>query len=148
MIIKDIGIIARCYDTIANIEFKDVSLNRGQYVYLVGILENDGILQHDLISRTRTEKATATRALKKLEENKLITINQSEKNKKYNELRITDKGRSIGRKIQLEHEYSNNNLLKGLTTEEKNELTKLMKKIKSNAESEYNYVKSGNKRDY
>lgn len=148
MIIKDIGVIARCYDNIANIEFKDVSLNRGQYVYLVGILENDGILQNDLISMTKTEKATATRALKKLEENKLITINQSKKNKKYNELRITEKGRSIGRKIQLEHEYSNNNLLKGLTTEEKRELNKIIEKLKNNAESEYKYVKSGNKRNY
>ena len=34
-ILREIGIIARALDSIANIEFRDLDLARGQYLYLV-----------------------------------------------------------------------------------------------------------------
>jgi len=36
-ILREIGIIARALDSIANIEFRDLNLARGQYLYLVRI---------------------------------------------------------------------------------------------------------------
>ena len=44
-ILRDLGKIARALDSIANIEFKEFSLTRGQYLYLVRIYENPGIIQ-------------------------------------------------------------------------------------------------------
>ena len=34
-ILREIGIIARALDSIANIEFRDLDLARGKYLYLV-----------------------------------------------------------------------------------------------------------------
>ena len=39
-VLREIGIIARAMDSIANIEFRDIELARGQYLYLVRIAEN------------------------------------------------------------------------------------------------------------
>ncbi|MGB9942163.1 MarR family transcriptional regulator, partial [Bacillus subtilis] len=36
-ILREIGMIARALDSISNIEFKDLDLTRGQYLYLVRI---------------------------------------------------------------------------------------------------------------
>ena len=47
-ILRDIGMIARALDSISNIEFKEVDLTRGQYLYLVRICENQGIIQEKL----------------------------------------------------------------------------------------------------
>ena len=43
-LLREIGIIARALDSIANIEFRDIDLARGQYLYLVRIKENPGII--------------------------------------------------------------------------------------------------------
>lgn len=47
-ILREIGIIARALDSIANIEFRDLNLARGQYLYLVRIAEQPGIIQEEL----------------------------------------------------------------------------------------------------
>ena len=44
-LLREIGVIARALDSIANIEFRDIDLARGQYLYLVRIKENPGISQ-------------------------------------------------------------------------------------------------------
>ncbi len=44
-ILREIGMIARALDSISNIEFKELSLTRGQYLYLVRVCENPGIIQ-------------------------------------------------------------------------------------------------------
>ena len=38
-ILRKIGSISRALDSIANIEFKDLELNRGQYLYLNRVFE-------------------------------------------------------------------------------------------------------------
>ena len=44
-VLREIGIIARALDSIANIEFRDLELARGQYLYLVRIGEQPGIIR-------------------------------------------------------------------------------------------------------
>ncbi|HWL27143.1 MAG TPA: MarR family transcriptional regulator, partial [Ureibacillus sp.] len=47
-ILREIGMIARALDSISNIEFKELDLTKGQYLYLVRIYENPGIIQEKL----------------------------------------------------------------------------------------------------
>lgn len=47
-ILREIGSISRMLDAIANIEFKELKLNKGQYIYLVRIFENEGIIPERL----------------------------------------------------------------------------------------------------
>lgn len=46
-ILREIGMIARALDSISNIEFKELSLTRGQYLYLVRVCENPNYSRKD-----------------------------------------------------------------------------------------------------
>ena len=61
-ILREIGIIARALDSIANIEFRDIDLARGQYLYLVRIAENPGIIQEELSDLLKVDRSTVSRS--------------------------------------------------------------------------------------
>ena len=65
-IIREIGAIARALDSISNIEFQEVDLTRGQYLYLVRICEHPGIIQEKLAEMINVDRTTTARAGKKL----------------------------------------------------------------------------------
>ena len=67
-ILREIGIIARALDSIANIEFRDLNLARGQYIYLVRIAEQPGIIQEELSELLKVDRSTVARSVKKLED--------------------------------------------------------------------------------
>ena len=81
-ILRAIGVIARSLDSIANIEFKDLNLTRGQYLYLVRIKENPGIIPDNLSEMIKVDRTTASRAIQKLEQNGLIEKRADSMNKK------------------------------------------------------------------
>ncbi len=81
-ILREIGMIARALDSISNIEFKDLDLTRGQYLYLVRIYENPGIIQEKLAEMIKVDRTTAARAIKKLEIQGFIQKQPDEQNKK------------------------------------------------------------------
>lgn len=71
-ILREIGMIARALDSISNIEFKEYALTKGQYLYLVRICENPGIIQEKLAEMIKVDRTTAARAIKNLEENGFV----------------------------------------------------------------------------
>ena len=54
-ILREIGMIARALDSISNIEFKEHNLTKGQYLYLVRICENPGIIQEKLAEMIKVD---------------------------------------------------------------------------------------------
>ncbi len=99
-ILREIGMIARALDSISNIEFKDLDLTRGQYLYLVRIYENPGIIQEKLAEMIKVDRTTAARAIKKLEMQGFIQKQPDEQNKKIKTVpdREREKGLSIVKK--------------------------------------------------
>ncbi len=81
-ILRPIGIIARALDSIANVEFKQFDLTKGQHLYLVRICENPGIFQDQLAELIKVDRTTAARAIKKLEEKGFVTKRADTANKK------------------------------------------------------------------
>ncbi len=95
-ILRDIGMIARALDSISNIEFKEVDLTRGQYLYLVRICENPGIIQEKLAEMIKVDRTTTARAIKKLESNGMIERLEDKENKKSrNSIRLKKEQKSI-----------------------------------------------------
>lgn len=94
-ILREIGMIARALDSISNIEFKDLDLTRGQYLYLVRIYENPGIIQEKLAEMIKVDRTTAARAIKKLEMQGFIQKLPDEQNKKIKKLFPTEKGKKV-----------------------------------------------------
>ena len=147
-ILRDIGMIARALDSISNIEFKEVDLTRGQYLYLVRICENPGIIQEKLAEMIKVDRTTTARAIKKLGSNGMIERLEDKENKKIKKLYPTKKGAEIYPFIIRENNYSNAVALNGLSDEEAKQLEYLLNKVCKNVSEDWNFVKKGNKRIY
>lgn len=147
-ILRDIGKIARALDSIANIEFKEYQLSKGQYLYLLRIAENPGIIPDNLAEMLKVDRTTAARAIKKLEEKGLIEKRSDEKNKKIRRLFVTSEGADLAPIIRLENDYSNKMALQQLSKEEIALFSKLLKQIEGNVDTEWKTVKKGHKRAY
>lgn len=147
-ILREIGLIARALDSISNIEFKELELTKGQYLYLVRICENPGIIQEKLAEMIKVDRTTAARAIQKLELQGLIKKKNDGVNKKNKGLFPTEKGEQIYPFLKREGDHSNQVALSGLSTEEIETVYSLLQKIRKNVEVDWNFVKKGNKREY
>ncbi|CZR08138.1 transcriptional regulator, MarR family [Trichococcus flocculiformis] len=147
-ILREIGMIARALDSIANIEFKEYGLTRGQYLYLIRICENPGIIQEKLAEMIKVDRTTASRAIKKLEANGFIEKRADAANRKIKRIFPTEKGKAISPNISRENEHSERVALQGLSEEEATVLSGLFQTVRKNVEGDWEYVKKGNKRNY
>ncbi len=147
-ILREIGVIARALDSISNIEFKEYDLTKGQYLYLVRICEDPGIIQEKLAEMIKVDRTTASRAIKKLEMNGFIEKKEDTHNKKIKKLFPTEKGKKVYPFIKRENDYSNTVALEGFSEKEAETIFHLLQRVKNNIEKDWEYVKKGNRRRY
>ncbi|WP_079912730.1 MarR family winged helix-turn-helix transcriptional regulator [Paenibacillus sp. 32352] len=147
-VLREIGMIARALDSISNIEFKEYDLTKGQYLYLVRICENPGIIQEKLAEMIKVDRTTAARAIQKLELNGFIEKKEDEHNKKIKKLFPTDKGNEVYPFIKREHDHSNSVALAGFSEKEAETIYHLLQRVRKNIEIDWEFVKKGNKRNY
>lgn len=147
-ILREIGMIARALDSISNIEFKEYDLTKGQYLYVVRIYENPGVIQEKVAEMIKVDRTTAARAIKKLEMNGFIEKKEDQQNKKIKKLFPTEKAKMIYPFIKKEHDYSDRMALEGFSEEEADLMYNLLQRVRKNVEKDWEYVKKGNKRNY
>ncbi|RTE03075.1 MarR family winged helix-turn-helix transcriptional regulator [Paenibacillus whitsoniae] len=147
-ILREIGMIARALDSISNIEFKEFDLTKGQYLYLVRICENPGIIQEKLAELIKVDRTTAARAIRNLEINGFIEKRDDELNKKINRLFPTEKGIRVFPIIKRENVHSNSVALAGFSESETETIFHLLQRVRKNVEVDWEFVKKGNKRVY
>ncbi|MDI4647281.1 MarR family winged helix-turn-helix transcriptional regulator [Cohnella hashimotonis] len=147
-VLREIGMIARALDSISNIEFKEFELTKGQYLYLVRVCENPGIIQEKLAEMIKVDRTTAARAVQKLEVNGFIERQDDPYNLKIKKLFPTGKGQSVYPHIKREHEYSDRVALSGFSESEIDVVFGLLQRIRKNVEKDWELVKKGNKRIY
>lgn len=94
-ILREIGAIARALDSISNIEFKELDLTKGQYLYVIRICENPGIIQEKVAELLKVDRTTASRAIQKLETKGFIEKRIEQGNKKNKLLFPTTKSLEI-----------------------------------------------------
>jgi len=147
-ILREIGMIARALDSISNIEFKEFDLTKGQYLYLVRICENEGIIQEKLAEMIKVDRTTAARAIKRLEINGFIVKKADEHNKKNKKLYPTEKGNNVYPFIKSENDHSKIVALDGFSEAEVESLFNQLQRVRKNIEKDWEFVKRGNKRNY
>ncbi|MEK4058339.1 MULTISPECIES: MarR family winged helix-turn-helix transcriptional regulator [Paenibacillus] len=147
-ILREIGMIARALDSISNIEFKEYELTKGQYLYLVRICENPGIIQEKLAEMIKVDRTTAARAIKKLEIHGFVEKRDDQINKKINRLFPTEKGENVLPFIKRENDHSNSVALAGFSEREAETIFELLQRVRKNIEVDWEFVKKGNKRIY
>ncbi|APB71193.1 MarR family transcriptional regulator [Paenibacillus polymyxa] len=147
-VLREIGMIARALDSISNIEFKEYDLTKGQYLYLVRICENQGIIQEKLAEMIKVDRTTASRAIKKLVINGFIEKKEDNHNQKIKKLYPTDKGNNVYPFIKRENDYSNNVALAGFSEREVETIFNLLQRVRENIGDDWEFVKKGSKRNY
>ncbi|WP_348625197.1 MarR family winged helix-turn-helix transcriptional regulator [Paenibacillus peoriae] len=147
-VLREIGMIARALDSISNIEFKEYDLTKGQYLYLVRICENPGIIQEKLAEMIKVDRTTASRAIKKLVINGFIEKKEDNHNQKNKKLFPTEKGNNVYPFIKRENDYSNNVALEGFSEREIETIFNLLQRVRENIGEDWEFVKKGNKRNY
>ena len=147
-VLREIGIIARALDSIANIEFRDIELARGQYLYLVRIAENPGIIQEELSELLKVDRSTVARSVKKLEAKGLVQQKAAKDNKKNKEWFVTEKGETLYPFILSENDYSEETSLQGFSQAEVQALEKMLVRVRENITGDWEAVKKGKKRNY
>ena len=147
-ILRPLGNIARALDSISNLEFQPYELTKGQYLYLVRICEQPGIISEELSTILKVDRSTVARAIKKLEANGLVERRSNVTNKKIKQIYATDQGRQIYPIIKAENEYSNQTALTGLTNLEARQLQQLLLRVESNVNRDWELVKKGGTREY
>ncbi len=147
-ILREVGAIARCFESISNIEFKPYGLSKNQYIYLVRICENPGIIQEEIVYMVKVDRSTASRAIDKLERDGLIRKEQESDNRKNKALYPTEKGKEMYAFLRKEDDYSNAAAVKGLSAEEQETLLQLLQKVRANVEPDWEKVKNGGSREY
>lgn len=147
-ILREIGMIERALDSIANVEFKQLDLARRQYLYVVRIYEHPGIISEQLSNLIKVDRTTIARAVKKLEKNGFIERKSDPVNKKIKRLYITDKGKEAYSFIIRENQFSNDEALKGFSNEEAQQVHDYLTRIRQNIDGDWEMVKHGGKRQY
>ncbi|AJK88365.1 MarR family transcriptional regulator [Lysinibacillus fusiformis] len=147
-ILREIGAIARALDSISNIEFKELDLTKGQYLYVIRICENPGIIQEKVAELLKVDRTTASRAIQKLETKGFIEKRSDQGNKKNKLLFPTNKSLDIYPFLKREGEYSNERALDGFSSEEVDSIHHLLTRVLQNIEIDWEAVKKGQKRHY
>lgn len=147
-VLREIGNIARALDYISNIEFKEINLNKGQYIYLNRIYEIPGIINDDLAKLVKNERTAVAKAVKRLEEDGLVYKSSASSNKKIRHLFVTSKGQKLYQYLEQEEKRSQKQALANVSWEEQKELTRLLKKVSTNVAQDWEFVRQGNKRSY
>lgn len=147
-ILREIGMIARCFETISNIEFKEYELAKGQYLYLVRVCENPGIISNKISEMLKVDRTTTSRAISKLEKSGFIEIRKDAVNKKILRIFPTEKGITTCEFLKEEEDYSDFISLQGFCEEEKDILLRLLRRLRENIQGDWEIVKKGGKRKY
>lgn len=146
--LRILGNIGRALDSIANVEFKKFDLAKGQYLYLVRILENPGIIQERLAEMIAVDRTTSNRAVQKLVKNGLVTKADDLNNQKIKHLYITSAGEAFAQVILRENDYSTAVALTGFSNEEIATLNSLLERMDANVYADWRAVKKGQVRKY
>ncbi len=147
-ILREVGMITRCFESIANIEFKELDLSKNQYIYLIRIGENPGIILERVADMLKVDRSTASRAVEKLNLAGFVRKETTDDNRKNVRLYTTEKGLDVFRMLQKVEAYSDAVALNGISPEEREILLRLLTKVRKNVEPDWELVKRGGKRPY
>lgn len=119
-----------------NKAFEQFGIAHGQYLFMFFIYFNEGVSQKIVSRELGVDKTTAAKALKFLEKLGYIKRIQSESDKRFYELYITDKGTEIFPLMWKEVRKITEIASKGLSEEEYNKTLECMRMIYSNIREE------------
>ncbi len=106
----------------------------GMWFFLRSLWEEDDITQSELSARLSVSQPTTLAALRKLEQQGLITLTKDTEDKRSIRVALTKKGRALKEELLPQVEEINHMLLKGMKKKDIAELLRLLEIIGHNAQ--------------
>ena len=135
---KMFGIIERCAIDFKNEKLAEVGLSGCNYYYVMSVVRNEGITQDELVKRICVNKSNVARNIKYLEDNGFVIRKTDENDKRINRIYPTQKAIVVFPIIKEVNQEWKSILLKEFSSEETEELDKLLTKLVSNATNHFN----------
>ena len=123
-----VALLYRYSQSYLNEELKKYGLGNGQYVFLLHLLEHEGINQEKLAHMVKIDKTTAARAVAKLVEAGYVRRRISEKERRAYVLSATDKAKEIKKEIKRAMNDWRKIMLQGFPPEDCQRLDELLEK--------------------
>ena len=141
-ILRDIGRLARSIQSICDIKFKKLNLQKGQFIFLTRICECPGINLIELSNMLKVDKTTTTKVVQKLIGEGYIYKTRDINDKRMWHLFPSKKVMEIYTYVIDEENRSITICLAGLSSNEKAEAQRLLRIMGENIESEWKEVKN------
>ena len=140
-ILRDVGAVARSIQSISDIQFRQLRLQKGQFIFLTRICENPGKNLMELSQLLRVDKTTTTKAIQKLLKAGYIRKTQDENDQRMWRLYPAAKAlKSYQQVIAAENNYIRQCFQK-FTPQEKKSVCALMVRMRDNIETEWKRLK-------
>lgn len=97
----------------------------------------------DIVRRFNVTKATASQMLHRLEKKDLITMSASAKDGRQKVITLTKRGKEVFLKFEDSFASINAQVVKGLSADEKNQMIRLLEKIRDNMQSAQQELQKG-----
>jgi len=146
-ILREIGMIARCVNTIADAEYKRFNLEKGQFLYVVRVCEYPGINQETLSDMLKVDRSTTAKAVGKLIKQGYMRKERSEKDKRSYKLFPTPRARQAFSVLRGVEDKAAASALRDYSDDERMMILTLLAKMRKNVEYDWELMKS-NKRKH
>lgn len=113
---------------------KEMDLSLGQPKVLDYLLDHDGAIQKDIARGCFIEPASISSILNGMEKNGLVIRKPDKENRRNYNIYLTDKGKEIAQKLQVEIEAVEKSAVIGLENDEIEKLKNWLEKIYQNME--------------
>ncbi len=131
----DIYTISRCTHNYYARELKKLQITMGQFPFIMGIAENDGISQEKLSAELMISKSTTATIVQQLLNAGLITREVDESDRRNFKLHATAKALALIPKIEEIIDRCHDTMTADLTRIERDILINLLQKVRNRTES-------------
>lgn len=121
-------------------ELSGTMVGYGQQLFLILIYENQGISVLDLAKMGQFDKGTVTKAIQKLEEQRLIRWEPDAKDRRIHHVFTTDEAEPIIEEVYRKRHKWNSILVRNMSKEEAAAVDKLLSRMTENA---FDYINHG-----
>jgi DNA-binding MarR family transcriptional regulator len=136
-ILRELGTLTRCIQSICDKKYKGLQLQKGQYIYLTRICENPGINFVELTMLLKMDKTSTTKAIQKLEAEGYIERKKDKLDKRIIRLYPCEKGLEVYEDIIDEENRSTAVCLTDFCEEERELANRIILKMRENIEAEW-----------
>jgi len=133
--------LARCIQSISDIKYREIRLQRGQFIFLTRICECPGINLIELSNILKVDKATTTKAIQKLMEEDYVLRERNSADKRMWHLFPSLQAQEIYPYIIQEENRNIEICFDRFSPEERDTVYQLLKRMRENIEQDWKELK-------